>query len=443
MLLLHLSDIHLRKGEIGTAMDPNAHLRNELLRDAEARCKEVGTPPDAILISGDIAYGGEEEEYAFARTWLEELCGRCSTTLAAIFLAPGNHDIVRAVASRPIVQALHKDIKAASDITLESVLRGLLTDPETNRLLYESLGHYNKFASQFFCDLLPPERTIARRDLQLNDGSILRLSAFNSVFVSSSADKKRDIFVDPACFQLIRQGGIEHLVICHHPYDWLRQGDALKDYLGDVARLHLFGHEHVNRIELNRDWVRIAADAAHPDRTEPGWEPGYNLVELQVDGTRTDRKLKVRVHVRVWQSRPGEFRAKMDRGRDVFEHTILLESWSSPQAAAPPTSPSSGPNERKSVQKDNNPEPARIDPMDSLRDISVRFFKLTLSQKSAIAGKLNLLEEEDTNQPDFERFRRAFIRARERGLVEKLDNEVKAATAGNADMREGVEHGGN
>jgi hypothetical protein len=65
--------------------------------------------------------------------------------------------------------------------------------------------------------------------------------------------------------------------------------------------------------------------------------------------------------------------------------------------------------------------------MDTLRDISIRFFKLTLSQKSAIAGKLNLLEEEDANQPDFERFRRVFLRARERGLVSDLDREVTEA----------------
>jgi hypothetical protein len=76
-------------------------------------------------------------------------------------------------------------------------------------------------------------------------------------------------------------------------------------------------------------------------------------------------------------------------------------------------------------QQPPNQESARSDPMDTLRDISIRFFKLTLSQKSAIAGKLNLLEEEDANQPDFERFRRVFVRARERGLVNDLDQAVK------------------
>jgi GTPase-associated adaptor domain/Calcineurin-like phosphoesterase len=404
-------------------MDPNAHLRNELFRDAVAQCERIGGAPDAVLLSGDIAFGGAPAEYAFAQRWLEELCQSCGTTLAAIFVIPGNHDVVRTIASRRVIQAIHRDIKAASDITLDGVLRGLLTDEETSRLLYEAIGPYNSFSGQFFCDLLPPARTIANRDLVLNDGSTLRLSGFNSAFVSSAADKKPDLFVDPACFQLKRERGVEHLVMCHHPYSWLRQGDGLRDFLNDVARIHLFGHEHTNRIELGRDWVRVAASAAHPDRTEPGWEPGYNLLELKIDGTGNDRRLELSVHVRVWQARPGEFRAKTDRGADVFRQTIRLESWSPPAAEVATVH---GKHEIIDAQ-DGTLEATRIDPMDTLRDISVRFFKLNLSQKSAIAGKLNLLEEEDTNQPDFERFRRAFIRARERGLVAELDKEVKAA----------------
>ena len=65
--------------------------------------------------------------------------------------------------------------------------------------------------------------------------------------------------------------------------------------------------------------------------------------------------------------------------------------------------------------------------MDTLRDISVRFFKLSLSQKSAIAGKLNLLEDEDNDQLYSEQFRRVLIRAREQGLIEELDSEIKEA----------------
>jgi predicted phosphohydrolase len=429
MLLLHLSDIHFRKGEVGTAMDPNARLRSELLRDAVAQCERIGATPDAVLVSGDVAFAGDPDEYVYALSWLDELCSGCRTTLSAVFVIPGNHDVVRSIASRPLVQALHRDIKNTSEGALEGLLRGLLSDQEASRLLYEALGPYNTFAGQFFCDLLPPKRTIARRDLQLNDGSILRLSGFNSAFVSSAADKEGDLFVDPSCFQLVREHGVEHLVMCHHPYAWLRQGDTLEDFLGDAARIHLFGHAHTNRILPGRDWVRIAASAAHPDRSDPGWEPGYNLIELKVDGIGTNRHLEIDAHVRVWQQRPFVFRAKVDRGgADVFTQTIRLDAWTPPvPTEAPPAVvelPTASPAEPAPT-----PEPARSDPMDTLREISIRFFKLTLSQKSAIAGKLNLFEEEDANQPDFERFRRVFLRARDRGLVNDLDQEVKEAVA--------------
>jgi len=424
MLLLHLSDIHFRKGEVGVAMDPNAHLRNELVRDAEAQCRAIGKAPDAVIVSGDIAYGGDPAEFAFALQWLDELCQRCGTTLSAVFVIPGNHDVVRAKAGEMVVQALHRDIKNASDVALEPMLRGLLSDAEAGRLLYAALQPYNEFAGRFFCDLLPPERTIARRDLRLNDGSVLRLSGFNSAFVSSAADKPGDLFVDPACFQLLRERGVEHLAICHHPPSWLRQGETLRDYLNDVARIHMFGHEHTNRIEMGRDWVRIAASAAHPDRTEPGWEPGYNLVELTIVESPS-RTLNVAVHVRVWQARPGEFRAKTDRGADIFRQSIVLDAW-----AASTTTSDLGTADTAPVAAaaDHDQPTDGSDPMDPLRDLSIRFFKLTISQKAVVAGKLNLIEDDDINQPDFERSRRIFTRVRERGLVDALRTEIEAAT---------------
>lgn len=425
MLLLHLSDIHFRKGEVGTALDLNAHLRNELLRDAEAMCTKLGSAPDAILITGDLAFAGDSEEYNFALDWLGQLCERCNTTLKNIFVVPGNHDAVRDVASGRVIQSLHHEIKNTTDIGQDSMIVGLLKDPEAGRLLYESLANYNNFTSRFFCDLLPPERTIAKRDLTLNDGSKLRLSGLNSAFVSSEADEAGELFVDPSAYNITRERGVENIVLCHHPYNWLRQGDRLRDHLNDVARIHLFGHEHTNRIELGRDWIRISASAAHPDRTEQGWEPGYNLVELAVHSDGVNRRLEINTHVRIWQQRPGQFRPKMDNDNDVFQLTINLEAWSKSEAAE--TAPAI-PIETSSDNTEENimPETPLTDPMDTLRDISVRFFKLTLSQKSAIAGKLSLLEDDDISQPDFERFRQVLIRARERGQVKELDREVRA-----------------
>ena len=149
MLLLHLADIHFRTGEAGTAMDPNARLRDQLMEDAHVQVQALGGKVDAILVAGDIAYQADPEEYKFAFEWFERLCEKCGTTAAAMFVVPGNHDIDQKVTSRKIIQAIHKDIKAANEISREAVLRGLLTDKETGRFLYESLDSYNAFANRF------------------------------------------------------------------------------------------------------------------------------------------------------------------------------------------------------------------------------------------------------------------------------------------------------
>jgi predicted MPP superfamily phosphohydrolase len=170
VLIVHLSDIHFRKSEIETAQDPNFHLRNELLLDVERYCKRLG-PADAIILSGDVAFAGHADEYVFATKWLAQLCDRSGTKMSSIFVIPGNHDVVRQTADKALVQMLHKELKRASDITLDSMIRGFLTEKESARLLYESIDNYNSFAQQFLCDLLPPDRTRTFRDLPLNDGS--------------------------------------------------------------------------------------------------------------------------------------------------------------------------------------------------------------------------------------------------------------------------------
>ena len=65
--------------------------------------------------------------------------------------------------------------------------------------------------------------------------------------------------------------------------------------------------------------------------------------------------------------------------------------------------------------------------MNTLRDVGLRFYRLSFSKKSEIAGRLELLEDEDMGQPDFERFRRVFMRAHERGRLDEFAEAVRAA----------------
>ncbi len=435
MLLIHLSDIHFRFNEIQTAQDPNRHLRDLLLKDAEAMCKELNTNPTAILISGDIAYSGDKREYDFALKWLEDFCEKCGTTTASVFVIPGNHDVIRSVAAKPLIKALHKNFKTTDDKDLQDEISTQLGDEQSASLLYASIAAYNNFAQALDCSLLPPDRTIAKRNLILNDGSILRLLGLNSTVVSSLEDKKGilSLFVDTASFQISKENGVENVVLCHHPYSWLRLGDQLEDHMNGVARIQLFGHEHTNRIVMEQQYLRVSAGATQPDRQESEWQPGYNLIQVGVDKSDKDRYLDIRVHMRVLQSRPEQFVSKMNGSENVFQHKIKLDVWE----------PDRGnkfnrvDNSINSVTQDldrmvSESEAVRSDPMSTQREISMRFFKLTLNQKSLIAGRLELFDDEDSKQPDFERFKRVFMRARERGLLDQLECEINAINQSNS-----------
>jgi 3',5'-cyclic AMP phosphodiesterase CpdA len=429
VLVLHLSDIHFRKMEVTTAQDPNFHLRNELVRDVVAQCKVLG-PPDVIILSGDVAFAGAPEEFAFATDWLRRLCQECGGSLQSVFVCPGNHDVVREQADRYLVRLVHNAIKAAPNPTAE--ISRQLRDPDARRLLYESLDNYNTFALQFFCDLLPPERTRATRDLILNDGSTLRLWGLNTAFVSSSLDKERDLFVDEASLQIPRNDGVVNLVVAHHHLTWLRQAQALEDHLNDVAPVQIFGHVHTNRISREVDYIRLTASAAHPDRTEPLWEPGYNFLELMVDGHGDSRQLKLKAHVRVWQTAPGGFQAKRVKNSDVWEHSIKLETWHPPAKEAAAEKSTAAISGKATASHEVAGElPAEGSTMDKLRDVGLRFYRLSFSKKSEIAGRLELLEEEDMKQPDYERFRRVFQRAHQQGKLDALATAVSEAEKDN------------
>jgi predicted phosphodiesterase len=419
VLILHISDIHLREGVVGSTQDPDAHLREMLVADAASLCEQWHRKPDIIAISGDIAFAGTEAEYKYATDWLRTLCARCGADLKSVFVIPGNHDVVRSTAKQMLVQVLHRDIRGATDITRDSVISGLLKDTIAGPLLYKSIEPYNEFAGQFLCSLYPPERTICERNVPFDDGWTVRFLGVNSTFVSGENDKERSLFVDVAAKQISSEPGLINVVLCHHPYSWLANGESFADHLATISPLHLFGHVHTNRIELNRDFVRVSASAAHPDRQERGWEPGYNFIELALAGTKDAPKLKVQVHVRIWQDRPGQFRAKEDRNRsDVFEQEIQLDAWRRPKLAASAIETAQPP--AKPVISSNTSE----DNLESLRSLSIRFFGLTASQRSLIAGKLDLVDELDKDLPEFERTRKILLRAKDKALLATLASEM-------------------
>lgn len=91
--ILHLSDFHIKST---TGENENLYLRVEILAEEwkEKIRKEYNAPekPDLCLITGDITYSGEIEQYEQTINIIKLLENEFKLSREQIFVVPGNHD---------------------------------------------------------------------------------------------------------------------------------------------------------------------------------------------------------------------------------------------------------------------------------------------------------------------------------------------------------------
>lgn len=426
MLLLHVSDIHFRIPDCLTpSLDPERPYRTRLLQDVRIRIRVLG-PVDAILVSGDIAYYGLPQEYEAALAWIKELAEACGCSLDRVFVTPGNHDVDRNVITQtPAVRNAHLAIMSAEKHKRERELRTQFTNPDTGRALLASHEAYNDFAKLFGCQIYTPDQLYWKRDLLLDAGVRLRLHGLTSTLLSGAGgkDDRRDcLYLSPLQTSLDPEDDVVNLVMIHHPPDWLLDQDDVADAFNNRAALQLFGHKHRQRITRERNYIRFSAGAVNPDRNDLGWEPGYNLICLRVVGDGPDRALEIDTHLLILQSSPERFVPRRDDDDNpIFNHRIPFPGYlptvstasPSPIAAASPAPPApAAPN----VEVPMNEEPAR--------NFLFRFWNLTSSQRREIAQGLGLITDDDLRIPEHERYGRALLNARDRGLLDQVAAEV-------------------
>ena len=435
MLILHLSDIHFREPECTTPeLDENRHVRTRLMQDARRRCKALGGL-DAILVGGDIAFKGHPDEYEAAHGWLVELADQCSCPLERVYVIPGNHDIDRgAIARSQATQNTHRAIRQATDHARKNVLLAQLRDDDAGRALFTPLTAYNAFAARFNCQVSPPNKIYWRQELPLDGGLRLRINGLTSTLLSGEAGRieDRDLYLSPLQTAFDPEDDVVHLVLCHHPPDWFIDGDDVDDAIRGRAAIHLFGHEHRQRVQQDASYIRFSAGAVNPDRTEGNWQPGYNLIGLEVQGEDEARTLCVEAHVLEWQANPDGYRAKLaNDDAPTWRHRIRAPAWmpattivptSAPQsssASAPSNASSSG----AAMSANTASEIAMGQP--SNRNLIYRFWRLAVSQRRELVDLFNLLEPGEDRLPEPERYGRALLRARDKGLLDDIGREIE------------------
>ncbi len=298
LTFLHLSDIHFRRCS-GDPYDLDDPLRHQLLIDIDQVVKDLG-PPDAIFVSGDIAFSGSADEYESAKVWLSEICTRHGRTFSHVFCVPGNHDVDQTeIKEDSLLSLVHSDLRNAAPEGLDGVITKHMRDKSAPDVIYRPLTQYNKFAALFGCPI-SPQKPSWKAHFEMEDTSILRVWGLNSCLGSDHNDNE---------YKTVSLGehqipayipGVENLAICHHPPDWWQDGDKTKQGFIANTRIALFGHKHSQTMKTENGSLLVTAGAVHPDRREPDWRPRYNWLTVNLENDDAGRRLKVSVHPRLW-----------------------------------------------------------------------------------------------------------------------------------------------
>jgi hypothetical protein len=435
MLLLQISDIHFRSPQcLNPDTDPDRGIRTRMMRHLREQVAKLGRV-EAILVGGDIAFKADPAEYSVARKWLLDLAEACGCSKHRIFVMPGNHDVDRvAIAGHMPTRNAHHAIVSAKDQVREAALRAQLADKETGHALFFGHAAYNVFAARLSCQIYP-DRFFWKQDIDLTAAVKLRIHGMTSTLLSGQNggdDAKNSLYLSPMQTSPDPVPDVVNMIMCHHPFDWFVDCEEVEDALNRRATLQLFGHRHRQRVHMEAEFVRWGAGAVNPSRGEMQYEPGYNLVRINIVGEGRERGISVETHQFTYQSNPEVFHPiRTAQGGEVFETVIRFPADVIPSfGSAAGDKPSGAVAPATTADMPVNPQPAKETDAEAAmgnegtRNIVARFWELDGSERRELALDLGLISQEEIALSEPERYGKALIRAKERGLIDELANRI-------------------
>ena len=301
MRLLQLSDIHF----VESALDDKRYVPIEKQFISDIKDQNKITPFSYILICGDLAFSGKQDEYKRAKDFIEEICKAINCKNDNVLMVPGNHDLDRTVNKglkefirKTVAQDPDSFIKACKDsLELKNILKALYT-PFTN---------YYKFAKEFGC-ISPFENSILFDEdlshLDLNASlswekelfdqgkSIARVVGVNTALLSGCGRKKEKEVLPARMWTPYSKDG-EHINILmgHHPLDDISNKDGFEKEIDTRFHLQIFGHRHIESTSGNRIALKITSAAFEPEyvpkkKMQDKYYPVYNIIDLEIQDNK-------------------------------------------------------------------------------------------------------------------------------------------------------------
>lgn len=233
LAVLHLSDIHLKPGR-------NAVLGRveQIARALGAFSHEAGDV--LIVISGDVAYSGVEEEYLVAKELIqrlrEALVQNGCRPYSECILVPGNHDCSFANPNSirdMFVANVPKNRSHLGDDMLAACLK--------------VQEQYREFSAEISPQFSKADAAIF--DSRVIDiyGRKILINRCNTAWISRHHEQQGSLFVPVDSIQVKLSSEVDAcLSVFHHPYNWLEAVNAreFRGKIEEVSDIIFTGHEH-------------------------------------------------------------------------------------------------------------------------------------------------------------------------------------------------------
>jgi hypothetical protein len=183
---LHLSDLHFKRSDVGDRRE----VLEEFWKDISVHVRN-GLRPDFIVVTGDIAYSGHDEEYDLARKHFFKPLLECTDRKKAeLFVVPGNHDVDWG-------KLKDLNIDAVPLLNTREKVNEFL-DPGKRCTLFTVMNSYERFIKSYFKEHLadremPLSPLYGYVDtLRLENGISVALIGLNSAWWSAIALKRAE-----------------------------------------------------------------------------------------------------------------------------------------------------------------------------------------------------------------------------------------------------------
>ena len=356
---VHLSDIHVLHGNSHNHADQTLMMQalvQEFGASPFCSCPSIAKP-DAIFVTGDIAFSGGEKdprEYSIAEEWLGKLSAAASVDTKDVFLVPGNHDIQRELPDEEIALLLDslRDDKRK--------LEWALDHPKYAERLTRRLQNYSQFSSKFG---VSERKQIPfwQHSFHVTANLEIRLLGLNTVLLSQDDTDKGKLRLSLNQFKQFPDHAKSNQVsigLSHHPMTWLADGEDTEAWLRKKIQIHLCGHIHEPesmscRYGSGTNLIRIQAGAFHVDAEKRRTSNCFNCGSIILDDSG---KLCVRVWTRSWSETNKDFRDfpdSHDPKKPFAEFPLPDIEFSTATNRISVTIPEGGAGAREPVHKNN------------------------------------------------------------------------------------------